>query len=164
MRNTLAACILVLASATTAAAQSAVILVRHAERADTGGASPGMMAADPDLSPAGHARAEALAALLKDAKITAIYTTDVKRTRQTAGPIAKAIGIEPTSLPAADSAALLQRIQSAAGNVLVVGHSNTIPDLIRGLGVNEAVTIGDQEFDNLFVIFRGTPTLLRLRY
>jgi hypothetical protein len=51
--------------------------------------------------------------------------------------------------------------------VLVVGHSNTVPDLLKRLGVKTAVSIGDAEYDNLFVVVRaatGEPTLIRLRY
>jgi broad specificity phosphatase PhoE len=124
-----------------------------------------MMATDPDLSPAGHARAESLARLLKDAKITTIVTSEFKRTRQTAAPLAKALGIEPTEVSSKDVAALVKKITAAKGNVLVVGHSNSVPDTIAGLGVKETVKIDDQEFDNLFVVVGGTPpTLVRLHY
>ena len=53
------------------------------------------------------------------------------------------------------------------GNVLIVGHSNTVPDLLKRLGVKDAITIAESEFDNLFVVVRpasGEPTLIRLRY
>ena len=60
-----------------------MFLVRHAERADAGMAAAKMAGRDPDLSDAGKARANALAAMLKDARITAIFTTEYKRTRQT---------------------------------------------------------------------------------
>lgn len=139
-----------------------VLLVRHAERADTGTAAAGT---DPDLSPAGHARAEALARLLKDASITAIYTTELKRTQQTAAPLASVLGLQPAVVPAARSADLVRMVGSTAGIVLVVGHSNTVPDLIAALGVKEPVAIADGEFDNLFVAVGGAEaTLLRLRY
>lgn len=156
------ASVLILAGAATASAQSTVFLVRHAERADGGG---NMQTADPDLSEAGRARAESLATLLKDAKITTIITSEFKRTRQTAAPIAAALGIEPVQVPSKDSAALVRRIGGAKGNVLVVGHSNTVPETLQGLGVREAITIGDQDFDNLFVVVRSArPTLVRLHY
>jgi hypothetical protein len=53
------------------------------------------------------------------------------------------------------------------GNVLIVGHANTVPDLLKGLGIKDDITIADAEFDNLFVVVRpeaGEPTLIRLRY
>ncbi len=76
-----------------AAAQHTVFLVRHAERADSSPGTSPTMAADPDLSAAGRARADHLAEALKDAKITAIFATEFKRTQQTAAPLAKALGL-----------------------------------------------------------------------
>ena len=142
-----------------------VFLVRHAERADAGMAAAKMAGADPELSEAGKARAQALAALLKDAQISAIFTTQYKRTRDTAQPLAAAAGVKTTALDANDTAGLTAKVKAAAGNVLVVGHSNTLPDVIKGLGITEPVTIGDDQFDDLFLVLRGpTPTLLRLHY
>ncbi|MGE5244784.1 MAG: histidine phosphatase family protein [Betaproteobacteria bacterium] len=151
----------VLAPARAAVAQEAVFLVRHAERADSSADSP--------LSPAGRRRAARLADLLKDAGITAIYTTDFRRTIQTAAPLARASRVEAVALPAADRDALLAKIRSAGAHdrLLVVGHSNTVPDILRALGVETPVTIGEAEYDNLFVVIpeRGeAPHLLRLRY
>ena len=148
-----------------AAAQPAVFLVRHAERADGGMAASG---ADPDLSDAGRARAESLATVLKDARITQIFVSPLKRTQQTAAPIAKLLGLEPSVVPPADATALASRIKAATaatGNVLVVGHSNTLPPLLKALGVEEPIAIAESEFDQLFIVTRGaTPSLLRIRY
>ena len=61
----------------------------------------------------------------------------------------------------------MEQMTKAAGNVLVIGHSNTVPDLLKRLGVKQAITIADSEYDNLFVVVRhgtGEPTLIRLRY
>ena len=122
------------------------------------------MAADPDLSEAGRARAESLAIALKDAKITSIYATKYKRTQQTAAPLAKALGLTVSIAPA-DAADVVKQLAGAKGNVLVVGHSNTVPDVIKGLGVTAPVMIGDDEFDNLFVVTTGAPpSVVRLHY
>ena len=149
----------------TAAAQHTVFLVRHAERADAGMSTAGTMASDPDLSDAGRARAESLARMLKDAGVVAIYTTEFKRTQQTAAPLAKALGIEVITIPANTPGTLLEALKTARGNVVVVGHSNTVPDLLRGLGVTPVVKIDDKEYDNLFVVTIGAkPTMVRLRF
>jgi phosphohistidine phosphatase SixA len=149
----------------TAIAQQTVFVVRHAERADSGTSSGGMMAADPDLSEAGRARADSLARMLKDAGITAIYTTEFKRTQQTAAALAKALGIDTTTVPAKTPAPLIEGVKAARGNVLVVGHSNTVPEVLKALGVTAPIKIDDSEFDNLFVVTMGTPpTMVRLRF
>ena len=102
---------------------------------------------------------------LKDAKITAIFTTEYKRTRDTAQPLATATGIAAAAVDSKDAAGLIARVKASAGNVLVVGHSNTVPDVIKALGVTEPVAIADDQFDNLFVVIRGArPALLRLHY
>ena len=165
MRQLVLSVLFVVGAAAQTAAQSTVFVVRHAERADAGATASPMMATDPDLSEIGKARAESLAIALKDAGITAIFTTEYKRTQQTAAPLAKALGIQATTVPARDMPALIEKIKAASGNVLVVGHSNTVADVISRLGVTDAVKVGDNDYVNLFVLVRSEkPVLLRLHY
>lgn len=160
-RSLFAACAVMLC-ATAAAAQPTVIVVRHAERSDTGA---GGMAVDPDLSAAGHARAQQLATILRDVPLTAVFATELRRTRQTAEPTAKAHGIDVTTIPAKDTAALLARLKSARGTVLVVGHGDTVGPIVAGLGIAQGVTVAENDFDNLFIVVEGaTPQLVHLRY
>src|SRR3954464_12768984 len=105
MRHIAAAVLLVAASVASAAAQPVVILVRHAERADAGMAAAKGAGADPELSSAGIARANSLASMLKDAGITAVLTTEFKRTRQTGAPAAKAAGVAVTVIDSKNTAA-----------------------------------------------------------
>lgn len=141
----------------TATAQSTIFVIRHAEKADA--------TKDPDLSEAGRARAEALAKALRDANITAIYATEFKRTQQTAAPLARALAITVTVLPAQDSAALIAKLRALKGNALVVGHGDTIPNLIKALGVSEPISIAENDYDNLFVLMLDKkPQLIRLHY
>jgi len=141
-----------------ATAQSTIFIVRHAEKAGDGGN-------DPDLSDLGRARAETLANMLKDAGISAIYVTEFKRTQQTAAPLAKALGITVTTLPAKDNAALVAKLRASNGNALVVGHSDTIPDLIKALGISEPINIAENDYDNLFaVVLDEKRHLIRLHY
>jgi broad specificity phosphatase PhoE len=165
MRQVVLSLLFVFGVAAQAAAQNTVFVVRHAERADAGSTASPMMATDPDLSEIGKARAESLAIALKDARITAILTTEYKRTQQTAAPLAKALGVQATTVSARDMPALIEKIKTASGNVLVVGHSNTVGDVISRLGITDAVKVGDNDYDNLFVLVRSEkPVLLRLHY
>ena len=165
LRRTMTSSVLVFLFAATPFAQGSIFLVRHAERADTAGGGPPMMAADPSLSDAGRQRAESLATVLKDSGITAIYATEFKRTQETAAPLAKALGIAVTTVPAKDTAGLVEKLRGAAGNVLVVGHSNTVPEIVKALGVASPVKIEDAEYDNLLIVTSGTrPHLIRLHY
>jgi broad specificity phosphatase PhoE len=152
-----------LLSAASAPAQT-IVIVRHAERADDGAQAP-MMGKDPDLSAAGRARAAALASVLKDAHISAIYVSEYRRTRQTAEPLARAIDVKPNVIAAKDVPALVEALRTAQGNVLVVGHSDTIPEIIEALGVKGPSKIGESDYDSLFIVTAAPrPTLLRLHY
>jgi phosphohistidine phosphatase SixA len=138
-----------------------IFLVRHAERATISE----RLAPDPGLSKAGRARAQRLAQELKDAKITAIYTTEYWRTRETAAPLAHSLGITPEIVPADDRRQLTAKLKATSGNVLVVGHSNTIPRIIAALGIRERTSIPESDYDNLFlVIRRAPPELIHLHY
>lgn len=146
--------------ALSAAADTVVIAVRHAEKADE--------SQDAALSPEGQKRAELLARMLRDAGVTAIYSTPFQRTRNTAAPLAKQLGIAVTE-DNAEPAALAKRIlkENRGKTVLVVGHSNTVPQLLTALGIATAPNIESKEFDNLFVVVvpeKGKARLVRLRY
>jgi broad specificity phosphatase PhoE len=147
-------------------AQKLVIVVRHAERSD-GGAVAGQMGGDrdPGLSAAGAARAARLASMLADSGITAIFATEFRRTKDTASPLASKLKLPVQSMIAKDTAALVAKIKSshAGGIVLVVGHSNTVPDVIKQFG-GPAVTIADDEYDNLFIVVPATGAMTRLRF
>ena len=150
-----------------AEAQSLVILVRHAERADGGAGANTMTAApaDPLLSAAGQARAARLAQMLADAGITAIYATEFRRTQDTGKPLAAKLGVPVRSVPAKDTAGLVAKLKTehAKDVVLIIGHSNTVPDVIKVLG-GAAVTIRDDEYDSLFILVPATGALTRIRY
>ena len=147
-----------------ARAQKLVFVVRHAERADVGG-SQMLGQPDPPLSAAGKMRAARLAVMLGDAGIKAIFATEFRRTQDTAGPLATRLGLTVQKLPAGGTADLISRLRKehAEDILLVVGHSNTVPAIIKALGGPD-VTIAEDEYDNLFVIVPGTGTMTRIRF
>jgi 2,3-bisphosphoglycerate-dependent phosphoglycerate mutase len=135
-----------------------LFVVRHAEKATTGGN-------DPELSVAGQQRAEALARILKDAEVSAIFTTEFKRTQETAAPTAKATQITPTIVPANDIPGLVEKLHGLKGNALIVAHGNTIPDLVEALAIATPVNIPENDYSELLVIILSDkPQLLRLHY
>ena len=156
--KTLVVFLSVFVAVTVASAQPVVVIVRHAEKAASGGG-------DPDLSPAGRARAEALARILKDSGITAIFTSEFKRTQETAAPTAASTSIATTVVPAKDPAALVAKLHQLNGNALVVGHGNTIPNIIKALGINAPINIPDADYSELLIVTLGDkPQLFRLHY
>jgi phosphohistidine phosphatase SixA len=107
--------------------------------------------------------------MLASSGITTIYTTEFRRTELLAAPLARQLGLRPQVVPAADRAALLKKLAAHAHGetVLVVGHSNTVPAVLKGLGHGELVRIDEGEFDNLFVLLPRegkSPAMLRLKY
>jgi broad specificity phosphatase PhoE len=150
--------LLLLVEVVTANTAPVIFVVRHAEKANRGGN-------DPDLSPEGQKRADALADILKDSQITSVFVTEFKRTQQTAAPIAKAVHVTPTVVPANEIGALADKLRALNGNALVVGHGNTIPDLLKALGIATSVSIPDDDYAEIFAVFGGDARqLLRLHY
>ena len=143
---------------TDAGAAPVIFIVRHAEKASSGDK-------DPDLSVQGQKRADALAHILQDSQITSVFVTEFKRTQRTAAPTATAAHVTPTVLPANDIGALVEKLHALKGNALVVGHGNTIPDLLKTLGVETTASIPDDDYTEIFVVLVGdTPQFLRLHY
>ncbi len=118
-----------------------VILVRHAEKAQDDPRDPG-------LSEVGVRRAAALAALLAGAGVTHVFATDYRRTRDTAGPVAADGALEVASYDPRDPAAVAKRVaELPAGSIaLVVGHSNTTPQLYTALGADEPGGLEDSPY------------------
>ena len=148
-------------AATATAGPRTIFLVRHAERARMSAAAT----SDTDLSAAGRARAQSLADALKDAKITAIYTSEFARTQETAAPLAHSLGIRPEVVFADETTTLIAKLKASHGNTLVVGHSNTLRPIIRGLGIFSRVTINESDYDNLFlIVLDPAPHLIHLHF
>src|SRR6187397_2732248 len=156
-----AAVAILLTAASHAAAQQAVIVVRHAEKADQ---SP-----DTALSAKGRARAKALADLLRGAGVTHVITSEFLRSQETAAPLAKALGLTAEQVPARDLPALVARLHALdpASIVVIVGHSNTIPPMLAVLGWPNTLDLHDGDYDDVFVLAPHPgqrASMVRLKY
>ena len=154
------------AQAVPSGAQGMLVVVRHAEQTPNAG---GMMDGDPPLNEAGRRRAEALAERLKHAGVTAIYTSQFARARETAAPLAAALKLEPEVVAKDDVPALSGQIKArhGAGTVLVIGHSDTIPAMLKAWGHAAAFEFPRAEFDNAWLIVpreAGPPLVARLMF
>ena len=89
----------------------------------------------------------------------------MKRTQETAAPTATSIGVTATVVPAKDTAALVGKLHQLSGNALVVGHGDTIPNIIKSLGINSPINIPDEDYSELLIVTLGDkPQLFRLHY
>ena len=133
-----------------------VFVVRHADR----------QGSDDTLSAAGFERAAALARLLEPTALDAIYATQYERTQQTVAPTAKAQGLVPNLLDARDDVAAHLLAEHPGQTLLVAGHSNTVPEILRRLGVEPAIELSEDRYGDLFVVTLrcDRATMLRLRY
>lgn len=150
MKRLLLATALSLLTSVSAMAQT-VILVRHAEKADT--------SSDPVLSEAGQRRAVDLAVALSDSDLTHVFTSPLQRTVLTARPAAEAHAINPEAISfeggtEAHILRIAERIRALPDDavVLVVGHSNTVPLIAAALGETGPSEMADCEYDRLTVI------------
>lgn len=150
-----------------------VFLARHAEKETT-------PPEDPPLTAAGQERAQTLMRTLAGTGIKTIYTSQFLRTRQTAEPLAKQLGVDVTVLAIKMDAKnpkkisdqsyeeVVDKVYERAGeSVLIVGHSNTLSEIIKRLGGDMMPSIDDKEFDDLFVVTiyaKGKAKVLRLKY
>ena len=150
-----------------------VFLVRHAEKADA-------PREDPPLNETGKLRSQALGRMLGQAGVKAIYTSQFLRAKQTAEPLAKQLGITAAALPLALNPSnprevseqsirtITDKIYERAGEgVLIVGHGNSIPDVIKMLGGDVVPVIDEQKFDDLFIVTvygKGRAKVAHLKY
>lgn len=123
-----------------------LVLVRHAEKAAGG--------FDPDLTDYGRARAEFFADWQAGKKIQAVWSSDFKRTMNTARPLAQRLGLPIEIYDPRDQVALVDRLLDAGVNAVVVGHSNTIPELASLLCKCDVDPMPDTEYERAFVIVR----------
>lgn len=153
--------LLLLASLQTAYAQRAIVLVRHAEKADE--------SKDALLSPAGKARAARLSEMLASLDVRAIFVSEFKRTQETAQPLAQRLGITSTVVSAGERPALRAKLSAlpATDVAVVVWHSDTLPLLIKELGASQPEPIASADYGNVFIVVpqrSGPSVLLRLRF
>lgn len=128
-----------------------IFLVRHAEKANDG-------TKDPDLNEVGKERAQKLAVMLQNAEIQGIYSSPYKRTRQTGQVLADSLGLTIQEYNPSKPEEVKQAIESAEGqNLLIVGHSNTTPNVVNYLlGEEKYPQLTEKEYDKLFVLVKGT--------
>ncbi|AQG80639.1 SixA phosphatase family protein [Spirosoma montaniterrae] len=145
MRQLISLCLLLVVFLTSCSTTT-VYIVRHAEKVDETDST--------DLSVAGQQRAVALADTLASRGIDSIFTTPYRRTRQTAEPLAGRLGLRIATYPSAPASAIMNRVGRIRNKtLLVVGHSNTILDVAKGLGTRPTLPkIESGDFDNLFVV------------
>ena len=145
-------------------ADAVYFIVRHAEKA-------GEPESDPPLSEKGKRRAEDLKRVLRSIKIDAVFSTGFNRTNQTVEQVAKPRDLVVSEIPIHATAKFVKilRARYKDQTVLIAGHSNTVPELIKQLGVPEEQVpeVTEKDYDNLFIVTvseEGQASLTHLHY
>jgi broad specificity phosphatase PhoE len=121
---------------------------------------------NPPLSAQGEQRAQALKETLKDSKVEYIFSTNTIRTMTTAEPLSKLRGLTIENYGPMPDSAFIQKLKGLKKNVVIVGHSNTVDDIVNGLTGKKTVPgdLQDSEYSNLFVVtYKGKKVTFERR-
>jgi phosphohistidine phosphatase SixA len=148
-------------------ATTTVIVVRHAEK-ELGSIE------DPPLSAAGEQRAAQLGRMFGESTsvphVDAIFVSDTRRSQRTAAPLAQRLALVPQVYASRDVSGLINRIRAGYRGrcAFVIGHSNTVPDIVHRLAPNVNVpAMGEGEYDTFYIVTVptfGPAAVLRLKY
>src|SRR5215207_5574089 len=113
-----------------------------------------MTATDPPLAETGKLRAQALKELLKNEKIGHIFSTNTLRTRSTVEPLSQYLNIPVQVYNPRPDSVFIQQLKGLKKDVLIVGHSNTVDDIVNMLTGQQTIPkdLKDSEYDNLFIV------------
>ena len=141
-----------------------VILVRHAEKM--------IGQKDPSLTEMGQVRAKQLATTLVQTQLTLAISTQFARTKETLIPITDAQKIPLLVIPATTDInqhieQIVAKVKQQDGNIVIAGHSNTIPLIIASLGGPKIPMLSEDEYDKLFILSipqNGAISLIQTQY
>ena len=153
MHRFLIALLLAVTLPQAALAADPVFVMRHLQKAE---------GADPPLSAEGAANARAVADMLAKSGIKAIFATPTRRAMETAQPLAARLGLTVTPYDPSKPEALAAAAAKVQGAVLVVGHSNTVPDLVARFGGKQPISLGEQDYGTVFVVTHDDGKVSRI--
>lgn len=113
---------------------------------------------DPDLTPRGTVAASRLAGQLGAGRIKAVFATATKRAQQTGAPLAARLGLAVTTYDPRDPGALAVAVKQVNGDVLIVGHSNTVPPLVAQFGGASPPPLGDDDYGAIYRVDASSKT------
>jgi len=149
---------LALAGCATAAQEpreEAFYVMRHLQKA---------AGTDPGLTDEGQRCAARLAEEMAGSGVSAVYASTTRRARETAAPLAARLGLTPVEYDPRDTPALAARVRSEPGSVLVVGHSNTVPEIVERLGGARPGDLSEDRYGEVWRVARpgGAVTSSRI--
>ena len=153
MKLAAALSMLVAAPQAAAATPGEIYVMRHLPKADGN---------DPPLTVAGVAQSHAVAEGLANSNVKAIFATKTRRAMETGTPLARKLGLEIQAYEPSDPGGLAAKVKALDGNVLIVGHSNTVPDLVERLSGAPQPPMTEAEYGSVFLIDGATRAVRKL--
>jgi broad specificity phosphatase PhoE len=152
--SSLAILVAIVFGAVPASAAETIYVVRHLQKA---------AGDNPPLTPEGTAGAQRIADILAAKGVTAVFATPTRRAEETATPLAKRLGINVTLYDPKSPDALVKTLASVKGAALIVGHSNTVPDLVAAFGGAKPAEISEQDYGTIFVVSSGASVVREVK-
>ena len=141
-------------AAVPAKAADSVYVMRHLQKA-TGD--------DPPLTAEGASNAKLVAGQLGNTGIKGVFATATRRAAQTGEPLARAQGLTVTTYDPRNVPALVEQVKAISGNVLVVGHSNTVPDLVAAFGGTKPAPLTEADYGTIYVVKSGSTAVTTMQ-
>lgn len=135
-----------------ALAADTVYVMRHLQKA---------AGDDPPLTEQGAILADMVAGMFggQEFGIKAVFATKTRRAQQTGEPLAKLVGVPVTPYDPRDVPALVAAVKAVPGNVLIVGHSNTVPDLVAAFGGTRPPPLSESDYGTIYQVTVGSPNV-----
>ncbi len=153
MRNCLL--LVFIACIMSACGSQSYFVVRHAEKAVVPANTAGMSATDPPLTDSGKLRAQDLKTTLLGEKIRFVFSTNTIRTRETAEPTRAHFGLTTAIYSPMPTDEFISQLKALKGNTLIVGHSNTVDDIVNKLTGEKLLSdLPETEYNHLFLVVK----------
>ena len=138
-----------LAAAASAAPAPVYFVMRHLQKAE---------GADPPLSAEGRRNADRLARWFGRDRPAIVYVSTTRRAHETAAPLVARYHLTVRDYDPRDTPGLVARVRQEKANVLIVGHSNTVPDIVAALGGTRPPPLAESDFGGIWRVGRDGRT------
>jgi phosphohistidine phosphatase SixA len=137
------------------AAAADYYVMRHLQKAE---------GPDPALSAEGAANARRLATWFKSHAPKVIFVSATRRARETAAPLAARLKLALKEYDPRDTPGLVARVKAESGSVLIVGHSNTVPEIVEALGGARPAPLAETDFGAIWHVRSNGKTEMKRLY
>ena len=118
---------------------------------------------DPPLSEEGRNNARRLIGFFAADRPRAVYVSTTRRAEETGAPLARKLRLKMRRYDPADTTGLVARVLAERGPVLVVGHSNPVPEIVERLGGDRPAALSETDYGDVWHLWGAPRRTARLR-